>query len=86
MAYEFLKQTLRTYRITWFERDKKMSGPRNNQFQEHYRKPFIRRLTKNATALETLSTEATNAEDFCKEHNEAKFKKKLKSPEISEST
>ena len=78
MAYKILKETLRTYRVTWFERNKKMSGPSKSQFQEHYQKLFKQRLTQNATMLETLSKEPNSSEDFCKERNEVEVRTSLR--------
>ena len=78
MAYKILKETLRTYKVTWFELNKKMSGPSKSQFQEHYRKLFKQRLTQNATVLETLSKEPNSSEDFCKERNEVEVRTSLR--------
>ena len=35
-AYRMLKETLRTYRITWFDRARKSIGPSNMQIKLHY--------------------------------------------------
>ena len=61
---------LRIYRVIWFERNKKMRGPSNSQFQGHYQKLLEQRLTQNATVLDVLSNELKNSEDFCREPDE----------------
>ena len=42
-AYRVLKETLRTYRITWFDRARKSIGPSNMQFKLHYEELFRER-------------------------------------------
>ena len=51
MACQVVRETLRTYIVTSFERNNRISGPNNTQCQDHYQKLFKQRLTQNATVL-----------------------------------